>query len=170
MLMTLDQNEVYLYRMMAWVLSDQDKQQIVSLMLGFRTAPTPIFEKTDLNDKNRLNLYLRCFEEAGKQSILTEFQVEYARSCLAKCIHEVLQEEDQDRVNAIHIDRVSQKLGMDVDTFINMKDHYYTGRAWNKMCDDFDGLMPFSCSWIQYPPVCMLDILDDEWRKVDAKE
>ncbi|KAF5691584.1 histone demethylation 3d [Fusarium denticulatum] len=149
--MTLDQNEVRLYRMITSVLSDQAKQQIVSLMLGFRTAPTTISNEADLTDKSHVNAYLRYFEEVEKQSILTEFQVEYARSCLAKRTHEVLQEEDRDQVTATNIDQVSQELGMDVNTFIKMKDHYHTGRAWNKVCDDFDGLLPFIFTCARWP-------------------
>ncbi|KAF5721128.1 histone demethylation 3d [Fusarium globosum] len=121
-----------------WVLSDQPKQQIVSLMLGFRTAPSTISNETDLTDDNYMNVYPRYFDQVKKQTILTEFQVEYARSCLAKRTLEVLQEEGRDRVTTTNIDQVAQKLGLDVGTSLKMKDIYHVGRAWNKFCDDFD--------------------------------
>ncbi|KAF5553537.1 transcription factor jumonji [Fusarium mexicanum] len=149
--LTLDPSEVHLYRMVAWVLSDQAKQQIVSLMLGFRTTPTIIPKKAELTDENHLNAYLRYFEQVEKQTILTEFQVEYARSCLAKRTLEILQEEGRDRVTATNVDQVAQKLGMDTNTYLKMKDHYHTGRTWNKVCDDFDGLMPFIFTCARWP-------------------
>ncbi|KAF5228208.1 hypothetical protein FANTH_14552, partial [Fusarium anthophilum] len=149
--LTLDPSEVHLYRMIAWILSDQAKQQIVSLMLGFRTAPTIISKKAGLTDENHVNSYLRYFEQVKKQTILTEFQVKYARSCLAKRTLEILQEQGRDRVTSTNIDQVAQKLGMDVETYLKMKDHYHTGRAWNKVCDDFDGLMPFIFTCARWP-------------------
>ncbi|KAF5606291.1 transcription factor jumonji [Fusarium subglutinans] len=149
--LTLDPSEVHLYRMIAWVLSDQAKQQIVSLMLGFRTAPTIISKKAELTDENHVNAYLRYFEQVEKQTILTEFQVEYARSCLAKRTLEILQEEGRDRVTSTNVDQVAQKLGMDTNTYLKMKDHYHTGRAWNKVCDEFDGLMPFIFTCARWP-------------------
>ncbi|KLO85021.1 uncharacterized protein FFB20_13566 [Fusarium fujikuroi] len=107
-------------------------------MLGFRTAPSTISNETDLTDDNYMNVYPRYFDQVKKQTILTEFQVEYARSCLAKRTLEVLQEEGRDRVTATNIDQVAQKLGLDVGTSLKMKDIYHVGRAWNKFCDDFD--------------------------------
>ncbi|KAF4474628.1 hypothetical protein FAGAP_12804 [Fusarium agapanthi] len=137
--------------MIAWVLSDQAKQQIVSLMLGFRTAPTNISKEAYLTDENHVNANLKYFEQVEKQTILTEFQVEYARSCLAKRTLEVLQEEGRDRVTATNIDQVAQKLGMDVNTYLKIKDHYHTGRAWNKVCDGHDGPMPFIFTCARWP-------------------
>ncbi|VTT78779.1 unnamed protein product [Fusarium fujikuroi] len=112
---TLESSEVRMYRMIS-----------------------TISNETDLTDDNYMNVYPRYFDQVKKQTILTEFQVEYARSCLAKRTLEVLQEEGRDRVTATNIDQVAQKLGLDVGTSLKMKDIYHVGRAWNKFCDDFD--------------------------------
>lgn len=160
--LTLDPSEIHLYRMTAWVLNDQAKQQIVSLMLGFRTAPSTISKEADLTEGNHVNVYLRYFEQVENQTILTEFQVKYARSCLAKRTLEVLQEEERDRVSATNIEQVAQKLGLDVETCLKMKDHYHIGRAWNKVCDEFDGLMPFIVTCARWP----FKVMVRDWRDV----
>lgn len=137
--------------MIAWVLSDQAKQQIVSLILGFQTAPSPITRKANLIDKTHVNVYLRYFGQVEKQTIFDEFKVGYARSCLARRTLEVLQEEGRDRVTSTNIEQVAQKLGLDVETYLKMIDHYHIGRTWKKVCDEFGGLIPFIFTCARWP-------------------
>ncbi|KAJ4248072.1 hypothetical protein NW762_012842 [Fusarium torreyae] len=130
--------DMIILNMVAWIVSPQAIQQFTSLIRAWRTRQT--YRVVSSNTADPLEEYAAYLREAVGKTEISNFQLRYARVCIAREVDDGNSQRLRIKLNKAEGEAFAKKLGM---TSKDLQRHLEEGRAWNRICGRFEGLLPF---------------------------